>query len=747
MNLDAFMALMTEAERARFDACAKAGDVKMAPKLLVEVLGRLGENRSLMGRLMPEFRARYLTTASKERLPVERWAHELPYPLGLKLKVLLSDAERLKRGEHLPQFPYELCAVTGLAIRFLAVTAIRAYVEGGASEQVLNSELLKMLKTPSDGAWLSISQRLSSWAKKRIKSDGEEAAQALDASGWLRRIDACLNDRAGGQKTSGQLMDLVAFRNRLIHGETMRTEQIRSALKHLKGAVGTFREMTEWELLVRSEEDEHVYRLMGNLPERIEAPSDTLKELPEDEPCLVHRKGKHPHLSLSPLLSFKRGVEVGEMELDDLFFLNNGSTERSSYVAFRVPQHLDGRKLGTYEAFRSFMDAIPVPPPQPEPRIKFDELAAFHSRLFVGRVELLEELDRFVRERPAPYGVVKAFAGMGKTAVFTRLYERHHQYRPIPSGDRWIFHYCMATAGRNSPYIALRSMIAQLCDAFELPRQNWLKTDIKELKDQYFPLLLGQVSGLLKEGERVVLVVDALDEGIGVEEESVPSVLPAHLPDGVVGLISYRVNDEEHNPRVEQAIAHIPAERLQTLEHANPLRGLNRDNVESYLARASGRESVPEISVDAVWEASSSELRDSADPFFLRLFNEELEAGRIDIERPETFPASLEEAFDELWLSLPTEHDFLIHRLLGYLAVMREYGDDELFAELFNRQRNKELAPLHSSDIARLRVKAGKLLVFDGEKYGLFHDRFRRFLVGEQPDPLEMTQEEHRGEV
>ena len=34
------------------------------------------------------------------------------------------------------------------------------------------------------------------------------------------------------------------------------------------------------------------------------------------------------------------------------------------------------------------------------------------------------------------------------------------------------------------------------------------------------------------------------------------------------------------------------------------------------------------------------------------------------------------------------------------------------------------------------RRKAGKLLVYDGDRYGLFHDRFKRFLVGEQEDPI-----------
>ena len=39
------------------------------------------------------------------------------------------------------------------------------------------------------------------------------------------------------------------------------------------------------------------------------------------------------------------------------------------------------------------------------------------------------------------------------------------------------------------------------------------------------------------------------------------------------------------------------------------------------------------------------------------------------------------------------------------------------------------------ADAASLGVEC-KLRVYDGERYGLFHDRFRRFLVGEQKDPI-----------
>ena len=48
------------------------------------------------------------------------------------------------------------------------------------------------------------------------------------------------------------------------------------------------------------------------------------------------------------------------------------------------------------------------------------------------------------------------------------------------------------------------------------------------------------------------------------------------------------------------------------------------------------------------------------------------------LHRVETIPHSLDDAFEVLWLSLPDDMDFLCHRLLLTLGIMRDHGDDEL---------------------------------------------------------------------
>jgi len=126
-------------------------------------------------------------------------------------------------------------------------------------------------------------------------------------------------------------------------------------------------------------------------------------------------------------------------------------------------------------------------------------------------------------------------------------------------------------------------------------------------------------------------------------------------------------------------------------------------------------------------------LIDYADPFYLRFVADGVEKRQYFLTRPETIPTSLNGAFEQMWLSLPNDRNFLAHRLLVTLGIMRDLGDDELFAELFTRQFNE---PFTEEDIATIRRPIGKLLAYDGDRYGLFHDRFRYFLVGEQKDPI-----------
>ena len=52
----------------------------------------------------------------------------------------------------------------------------------------------------------------------------------------------------------------------------------------------------------------------------------------------------------------------------------------------------------------------------------------------------------------------------------------------------------MHTQGRDTPIVAYRSLIAQICEALNLSKKKYISPDINELKDRFEQLLLASKS-------------------------------------------------------------------------------------------------------------------------------------------------------------------------------------------------------------------------------------------------------------
>jgi hypothetical protein len=660
-----------------------------------------------------------------DRTTVTDLVHRLPYPLSYNLNRLLAEAARRDDGESIPLFAYSICSLNSLLVRLVAAIAIQSYVRiAGAKDTTINQEVINALREPTDGKWLEIARLTTNALADR--TDTPLASRLRNA---LTKKQSKVT--LGARPVANALENLIAFRNQLIHGERLAEEKIDRALQMVLQVVVVLGFLGEYELLIR--QGSKGFRLAGLRPEPItEVPPD----LPEGEPCLVRRSGGEAPLSLSPLLVFHEQTPDGVVGFDELFFLNAGAAERLNYIAFHYARQMDGRTLGSYAAFRKYVQGIPAPAMPPESKIDFSSVVSDHTRLFVGREDVLDEIAQFVATRPVPYGVVTALAGMGKTAVFARLFEA----RPGGAANIWAFHFCMPTDGRNSPTVALRSLTSQVCEACGLDRGHYLSSDVDEMRE-HFGRALTDASVRLPECARIVVVIDALDEGIVAgAKESVASVLPDEVPANILFLVSYRVDPSGRNARVEGELKHLPPSNRHPLPGANPLAGLTRANAAAFLDRLAKATAlpahtkagaVPARTVEHVWNVASRD-GNGADPFYLRFIADGIESGRMDMERAETIPESLDDAFDEFWMALPTDRDFLVHRILGMLAVMHDYGDDEMFAYLFGKDLPRDADPLTAVDVAALRAKAGKVLVYDGDRYGLVHDRFRQFLVGER---------------
>ena len=56
--------------------------------------------------------------------------------------------------------------------------------------------------------------------------------------------------------------------------------------------------------------------------------------------------------------------------------------------------------------------------------------------------------------------------------------------------------------------------------------------------------------------ERLIIVIDALDEGISFDGDTIPSFIPEVVPEHVKFILSFRVNEDNKNDRVEQQLQH-----------------------------------------------------------------------------------------------------------------------------------------------------------------------------------------------
>jgi hypothetical protein len=699
-------------------------------------------------------------------LDLSHIANSLPYPLGLKLHVIRAEARARSEGSAAPNLPFTIVAFNGLCLRLATLVAVQAYVKAGAGDNAVNQALVDQLRQPTDGTWRELlgklvptiagdvhGARVERWVKAPASvppagqgwetpgfAISDQVADVFRSPSGKGRPALPKAGSASGTKDNvdGAMGDIVTFRNKLVHGTAPTDEAIDLALLRIEAIArachAAFRGAS---LEVR--EGDRGWRVMGHVPIPLETVSDALEN---GIPMLCFDDGTPP-LSLAPLLRFRPG-DNPEVDIDELFFVNAAALEKLHYVGFRAGAQADGRALGTYEAFKAFWQRIPVTPTPRDPVLVYDELAAYHGSLFVGRGEVLEELEGGLANagEPGRYLELRALAGMGKTALLASLYARQRNQaqetaneaeRPLPGA--WAFHFCAQTEGREYALVALRSVAAQLCVQANLKREHWLSNDLKELREQRLPELLYQAS---KVKGRCVVVLDALDESTGSDDDALAACLPDFLPEGVTFVISWRVDPTNKASRVDRQLAHIPAARKVALTTANPLAGLARVHVDAFLDKVAGHP-VPVATLDAVWDAATRSSR-GADPFFLRFVAEAVREGRVDLERAETVPASLDDAFEGQWLSLPVDHGFLSQRMLLLLGILREYGDDALLAELIGLDPQYQSASAgevpRAEDIARMRQHLGKLLVYDGERYGLFHDRFRRFLVGPQKDPI-----------
>lgn len=184
---------------------------------------------------------------------------------------------------------------------------------------------------------------------------------------------------------------------------------------------------------------------------------------------------------------------------------------------------IDGRKLdGLGEKLDKVIDILSkrsevVDTPYPE---AFKALIQRKIEKFCGRKFVFQRFAQFLENNRKGYFTVLGDAGMGKSAIAAKyVYDTHS-----------ICYFNVLVERNNTAEMFLESIRGQLINRYRL--ENAEKACLADL--------LAKVAQKLGDGERLVIVVDALDE---VEQVTGPEnilYLPKTLPDGVYFLLTRR---------------------------------------------------------------------------------------------------------------------------------------------------------------------------------------------------------------
>ncbi|MGV9365945.1 AAA family ATPase [Amycolatopsis sp. NPDC003731] len=186
---------------------------------------------------------------------------------------------------------------------------------------------------------------------------------------------------------------------------------------------------------------------------------------------------------------------------------------------------------------------------------------------FVGRANLLADLDEFLDTADRGVWLLVGEAGVGKSTFLAHLVS-----------ERGYLHFFAEQApGATNVNRAVHSLAAQLISRFRIApyAQRDTVPGLLAAYPDFLRRLLSAAAAELVHGERLVIVIDALDEAGEVPGQNVLG-LPRHLPQGVYLVLSQR---DENVPLVIE-----PAPRRVDLRAHD---AANQDDMVVYLRRQS----------------------------------------------------------------------------------------------------------------------------------------------------------------
>ncbi|MBC7226280.1 MAG: AAA family ATPase [Thermoflexales bacterium] len=345
-----------------------------------------------------------------------------------------------------------------------------------------------------------------------------------------------------------------------------------------------------------------------------------------------------------------------------------------------------------------------LPPDAVFERVRLDD--------FAGRAWLEADLDRFLSEHERGVWVLVGEAGVGKTTFLAHLVRER----------RYLHFFAEQAPGEAGVTRALQSLAAQLVARYRL--EPYADRDALSPSQAAYPdfleRLLRMAAERLAAGERLVIVVDALDEaGVGPNRNVLG--LPKVLPKGVYLILSQRpVNVPLHVDPYPVCVDLRAGDARNLADVEAYLRGVARRPAIAGQLRARGY--AEDHFVQALREKSAGNW------MYLAYVVREIEENRrhpLDLAR---LPVGLAGYYAEYWgrWRARPEWDRLYAPLAATLAAAREMVTPEMLARWAGLEADHRLRRL-------LQEEWAPFLFRSDDRFRLYHASLRDFLSGAMP--------------
>ena len=333
---------------------------------------------------------------------------------------------------------------------------------------------------------------------------------------------------------------------------------------------------------------------------------------------------------------------------------------------------------------------------------------------FVGRDFVFKAIDQFIKENDRGYFIISGDPGIGKSSIAAQLVKE----------SEYIHHFNIRAEGINTAGTFLKNVCSQLIIDYKLD-YSVLPQDASA-DGRFLAKLLNEVSKKVSPDEKVVIVIDAMDEVDtgSFQMGSNALYLPSRMPQGIFVIATTRRQPLSLRIECDQWEFDLwpnSAENLKDIENYLEFR-VTGTGIRSYLKK---RKLSRKSFVDQMRKKSEGNF------MYLRYVLPEIETGAykdLDVDR---LPVGLENYYEDHWHRMgmtdkSSAHDKI--RILYVLCEVRQPASRSLILD-FTREANPQLDELAVQEILDEWRQFLHFQEVDGEtRYSVYHTSFRDFL-------------------